>query len=1026
MKKKYLSVALILVGAFTTTISLNAFKPNKTPHGHKKITLGILDTGYNYGGFSIDKFTTKLSDGREVSFTSEAADNVFQGNRSTDQFWASFKVKGEKIDLVGELSEPTAHCDDELINKCRQRIQSLKESVVTKLNNYISDENPQQLGHARGDLGKALHTIQDFYAHSNYANLNLDASIYQPLTQNARIDGWGKTINVCEPRFISPLKPLGGFSSNGGNFRLFQQGLEKVQYTTGYFTHRSVAGVSTASDSNGSKCDHGVETIGLWLSGIAKDVPYAPLDDDEKLKDRTQPTAIHSRASNQAAHHTKEFLNLVIAEIRKVGDAEHQDKMIKALLGIEDEPVYGFVIDNTGSMSSIITGVKNQIQSLIDRVIADTSKDDSSVQERQFLMISFNDPDVGEVNIGNAETIKNAVTSLSASGGGDCPEKANTGILKAVQAAPSKSRLFVFTDASSNDGGLAGQIVSLAKEKEIIVNYAVSGSCSPIDPSYYEVANATGGQVILVDHSSSSVEAAFTTIDIDNSSTTTQPVLIISGKTEVNQSFEINVEKNANRLSVLVNSSVGDIQFISPSGVVIPSSTIQVNEFIGGKGLKVTNPEAGKWVVRLNTTNQTEYNIRADISSESYIKSLKFLDPIETGKFEHEGYQIYGNEPVLGTNLIEVVFSKSMSEAVVKLLKADGSVLKEVKLTKEDELNFAGSVDVTSDVYRVAVTAKDNSGQTFERIYGAQIDPRSFLLELINTSEFMLNGKGQMRFKVKNFDVKETYTIEATSDVAKVESIKNQNFSLEQNKEQEVFIDLAIGNANIDQLHNIVIKATNSKGQQQTFVHSFELNLDTDGDGISDRVEQGGYGEQIDFDGNGDGIADWQQANVISLFSRQKRGYISYAVPMDVQFTQSSSVSLEDTDLASYPYDLTKFTLKGNVKDGVNVDLYLHHHVLGSGYHAFKNDLKTDSLLSNTSELKDKLSFSLKNNDATDLAPEDTLITHIGGVKDVQFAIHQDAPQDKSSKGKSSGGSMSTGILIGLLGLVLLRRKIRK
>lgn len=1022
MKKKYLSVALILAGAFTTTISLNAFKPNEATHGHKLITLGILDTDYHYGGFSVDKFKTKLSDGREVSFTSEAADHVFQGNRSTDQFWASFKVKGEEIDLVGELSEPSAHCDDELINQCRQRITSLKESVIERLKDYISSENPQQLGHARGDLGKALHTIQDFYAHSNYADLNLDASIYRPLTENARIVGWGTAINVCEPRFISPLIPLGGFSTNGGNFKLFQQGLEKTQYTTGYFTNRSAAGISTASDRNGSKCDHGLENPGRWLSGIAKDVPYAPLDDDEQLKDRTQPTAIHSRASNQAAHHSKEFLNLVIADIRKVGDAEQQDKMIKALLGIEDEPVFGFVIDNTGSMSDIITGVKNQIQSLIDRVIADTSTDNSSVQERQFLMISFNDPDVGEVNIGNAETIKNAVAALSAYGGGDCPEKANSGILKAVQAAPSKSRLFVFTDASSNDGELAGQIVSLAKEKEMIVNYAVSGSCSPIDPSYYEVANATGGQVIVVDHSTSAVEAAFTTIDIDSSATTTQPVLISSGKTEVNQSFAINVEKNANRLSVLVNSSVGDIQFISPSGAVVASSKIQINDFIGGKGLKVTSPEAGQWLVKLNTTSQTEYNIRADISSESYIKSLKFLDPIATGKFEHEGYQVYGNEPVLGTNRVEVVFSKSMSEAVAKLLKADGSVLKEVKLTKENELNFAGSVDVTSDVSRVAITAKDNAGQSFERIHGAQIDPQSFLLELINTSEFMLNGTGQMRFKVKNFDAKETYTIEATSAVAKVESIKNKKFNLEPNKEQEIFIDLVIGDANVDQLHKIVVKATNSKGQQQTFIHSFVLDADTDGDGISDRVEQGGYGKQIDFDGNGDGIADWEQANVISLFSRQKRGYMTYAVAKGVQFTQSSSVSLEDTDSASYPYDLAKFTLKGNVKEDVNVELYLHHHVLASGYHAFRNDLKTDSLLSNTSELKNKLSFSLKNNNETDLAAEDTLITHIGGVKDVQFAIHQDPPQNK----KSSGGSASTGILIGLFGLILIRRKFRK
>lgn len=1026
MKKKYLLTSLVLAGAFTSTVSLNAFKPTETNHGHKKITLGVLDVNYNYGSNSLEKFKTKLNNGREESFTPEAADHVYQGNRSTDQFWASFKVKGEKIDLVGELSEPTAHCDDELIDQCRKRIKDLKESVIKKLRNYIADDDPQKLGHARGDLGKAIHTIQDFYAHSNYADLNNDASIYQPLTQISTISSWSENTDVCEPREISSLKPLGGFSSNGGNFRLFSKGLDKSQYTTGYFTHRSFGGISTASDTNGSKCDHGVEVSGLWLSGISKDLPYAPLDDDDNLKDRVQPTLVHNRASNQAAHHTKEFLNLLISDIRKVGSAEDQDKMIKALLGIEDEPVYGFIIDSTGSMSSIITGVKNQIQSLINRVMSDSTKDDSSVQERQFLMVSFNDPDVGEVNIGNAEVIKNAVGSLSADGGGDCPEKANTGILKAVKAAPSKSRLFVFTDASSNDGELAGQIASIAKEKEITINYAVSGSCSPIDPSYYAVANATGGQVILVDHTSSSVEAAFTTIDIDNSSTTTQPVLITSGQTNLNKSFEIDVEKNADRLSILANSSVGAISFLSPSGEVVASSKIQINNFIGGKGLKVSNPEAGKWIVQLNTTDQTEYNIRADISSETYIKSVKFLDPVQTGKFEHEGYQIYGNEPVLGNNRLEVVFSKLMSEANAKLIKADGSLIKEVKLRKEDDVNFAGTVDVTSDVYRVVVIAKDSAGQNFERIYGAQIDPRNFLLELVNTSDLMLKGSAQMRFKIKNFGDQDTYTIEAVSDIAKIESIKNQSFSLEKNAENDVFINVSVGDADVSKLHNIVIKAKNSKGQQQTFTHSFELDVDTDEDGISDQVEQSGYGEQLDFDGNGDGIADWKQANVVSMFSRQKRGYFTYAVPTDVQFSKASSISLENTKPENYIYDLAKFTLKGKVKDGVKVDLYIHNHVLGGAYHAFDNELKVETLISNSSALANKLSFTLKNNDVIDLSPEDDLIMHIGGLKNVQFSIHQDNAQENQSKKKSGGGSLSIGFLASLLSLALLRRRFRK
>ncbi|WPC35428.1 VWA domain-containing protein [Acinetobacter sp. YWS30-1] len=1023
MKIKYLVVALSMAGALTTTISLQAFKPTETAHGHKKITLGILDENYHYAGFSIDKFSTQLNDGKTVSFTPEAAEHVYQGNRSTDQAWASFKVKGEKIDLEGELTNPVAHCDDELIDECRSRIEALKIKVIYLLSEYIKTENPQSLGHARGNLGKALHTIQDFYAHSNFADLNTHVTTYQPLTKTSPISAWAKDITVCQSRSWSVSKPIGGFSTNGGNFKLIEKGLDKTKYTTGYFTKRSFLGTSTASDIGGVKCDHGVEMSGLWLSGISKDVPYAPLDDVETLKDRTTPTEIHSRASNQAAQHTKVFLSQLISDIKRFGTAEDQDKMIKALLGIEDEPLYGFIIDDTGSMSDIINGVKNQIQNLIDRVLNEAGSDDSSILTRQFLMVSFNDPHVGEVKIADAETIKNAVANLYAHAGGDCPEKANTGILKAVQAAPSQSKLFVFTDASSNDRHLAGQISAIAKEKNITINYAVSGSCSPIDPSYYEVAHASGGQVILVDHTSEAVSAAFTSIAIDNMATNTQPALISTGQLKEERIFEVNVEPNAKRLSILTNLSNGDIRFIAPNGVEIsPSTDIQVNEFIGGKGLKVTNPSPGKWRIRLSPDSTADYSIRSDISSETYIKAVRFLDPTPTGKFGHEGYQNYGNEPVVGQNRIELVLSQGMIEASAFLLDREGAVLKEVQLSRENDTNFSGVTDVTAETARVVIKAKNASNQLFERIYAIQISPRSFLLELANASELMPNATGQLRFKLKNFDLKDTYTITTQSDAANVQAISNQEVTLDRNTEAQISIDVTTGEAQLNAQHLILVTATNSKGEQQTFNYVFELDKDTDNDGISDRIEQGGYGLNPDFDGNDDGIADWQQANVVSMFSRQKRGYLTYAAPQDVQFSQTSSISLDHTESDDYDYDLSKFSLTGNVKMGAKLNLYLHNNVIAKDYFSFNQALSSSQAIP-FSKHTNHFTLELKNNDDYDLAPEADKITHIGGVKSIQFSIYRE--QESEAKKKTKSGSMSLFFIGGIVSLLLLRRKLK-
>jgi len=67
--------------------------------------------------------------------------------------------------LGGEFCVHEAHCDNELLAQCAKRIFDEKE----KLKEFIR-QSPPDVGQARQSLGKALHTLQDFYAHSNWVN----------------------------------------------------------------------------------------------------------------------------------------------------------------------------------------------------------------------------------------------------------------------------------------------------------------------------------------------------------------------------------------------------------------------------------------------------------------------------------------------------------------------------------------------------------------------------------------------------------------------------------------------------------------------------------------------------------------------------------------------------------------------------------------------------------------------------------------------------------------------------------------
>ena len=66
---------------------------------------------------------------------------------------------------IYEPNNDAAHCDDENLDGCSQRLN-------TKLNNVITQLAACNKKDALKEMGRGLHTLQDFYAHSNWVNHN--------------------------------------------------------------------------------------------------------------------------------------------------------------------------------------------------------------------------------------------------------------------------------------------------------------------------------------------------------------------------------------------------------------------------------------------------------------------------------------------------------------------------------------------------------------------------------------------------------------------------------------------------------------------------------------------------------------------------------------------------------------------------------------------------------------------------------------------------------------------------------------
>jgi hypothetical protein len=212
--KRFLGLVLVGVGfsAMLASTSLKAFDPDAPDYGHSYITRSIAGQGYAGWGKSVPEFTATLvaSSDDALRFSPEAIDQLVTGTLAPDFLQQSIgnfyteDVPGETelhvggLPITGEPFNAVAHCDDDKVGQCSLRIFNFtanttplpnaaslsalqkmqQESAVnmlfegakllTRSDPPLSTfEEKQAYAYgiaARVKVGRALHTVQDFYA----------------------------------------------------------------------------------------------------------------------------------------------------------------------------------------------------------------------------------------------------------------------------------------------------------------------------------------------------------------------------------------------------------------------------------------------------------------------------------------------------------------------------------------------------------------------------------------------------------------------------------------------------------------------------------------------------------------------------------------------------------------------------------------------------------------------------------------------------------------------------------------------
>ncbi len=155
--------------------------------------------------------------------------------------------------------------------------------------------------------------------------------------------------------------------------------------------------------------------------------------------------------------------------------------------GLSYQTDFAIVVDQTGSMWDDIDAVKATSVEIVNELFADGKTDariglvgfrDTTIGEPTEIMLHFTDQD----SFAERKTAAlDGIASLYASGGGDRPESAFDGLLKALdgslgawRAGAGTKRVVLFTDAPAKDAHLAATVAGLAEN----IGATVTGTTS--------------------------------------------------------------------------------------------------------------------------------------------------------------------------------------------------------------------------------------------------------------------------------------------------------------------------------------------------------------------------------------------------------------------------------------------------------------------------------------------------------------------------------------------------------------------
>jgi hypothetical protein len=870
------------------------------------------DTHRGMTGEALNKGVS--AQGSNYKFNDDVIEQIKYANSSVDGNWTLTALWG-----LG-FSGAVPHCDDEELAECSNLIRKMIDAVTAELTNGDPDFDK-----ARQFTGEALHTVQDFYSHSNYAHL-YDQGIKSDIAtlqtgfdvtdiQGAEVaDNAGNETCEWEKQGIifKTLDPTNTFGARGNS-----------KITSGYFQ---------IFDPIKFKCIHGGES-----SGINKDYPG------------NTGFATARQLAVQASEH---FVATIFDNVLASGVADAVS-VLEKYTGQSGGQV-AIVIDASTDSNTTLLAVKAAMTKMI--------KSEKNRNIGQLLLMPFGADKPEKFDItDDSQTFVDSLNKVTSSAAvdGECSVRPTDGLRKAVQAASQGAHLFLYTDGGVADVVQSNSLITEAIAKNIVIDVFTSDQCNLANnnDAYATIAKETGGSVYRYKNSKNGIASTFALVAPQFSGDFRDVTKIVSSLPASNHhdttyvEHNIMVDSTVNKLVLAVDMSpLGEIKLFRPDGSIVLStdSSMAVDNRVAGTTLTLLSPEIGQW--RLGIAGKAKTNYQASVKMNSDIGIVDFAFAEVKGREGHMGLlPVHGDPLSTEVQKIVAVLSGNVSTAQLVITALDGSILNTVALTTQQAVGitkkYAGLVSIPNSDFRVYIQGHDADGNEYQRMDSQVYHGHLVAVRPVHSEHDLAAGTQFVaNFEVRNSGATDTFDLVASNTLDLTASLSHSTVSLDRLEQKVISVTIDIpADAEQGTAFDIMLNANSQSNAESKNVATrrFVIHSDTDGDGVSDHEEKGQVGTDSHFDGNNDGIADYQQATVASMYAATGATYMTFEIIDNGTFASISSIA--DPSLGQGSFDGIDFRL-GHLdfdiaglatKESTSIKIHYAHSITPSKFYQY-------------------------------------------------------------------------------------------